>query len=515
MVFLTEVAELLPTLRGRLGADADLRCAVGGLTDAEVVAVLREASELTQQVEQVRAVAAGVVAARSVRSEGHAGLSQARGHRSPASLVQEITGASRADAARQVRVGEALVGAGADADSSGGAVEVPGAEVRAPWFEPLRVELRQGMLTTTQFDVIRRGLGEPPITVAGTEVPDDVTDVDTGPHAVGAPRVLTEEEAAELTAATTAAWAHAAGQLCEEAAQRTVEELGAAARAVRDLLDPAGAEARFLARFEKRSLRIWRDAEGVMHARIDFDDEGALFFASVIDAAMRPRRGGPRFVDDAERERAAALTDDPRTNDQLTYDLVFDVLRAGVLAEPAAVFGTKQPGVRLVQVVQSTGLPAPVAHAEDGLHTVPGRVAEQHQCSTGHVHVTVDGAGNPLNVGREHRLFTPTQRLGLALRDGGCAWNGCDRPASYCEAHHIDEWTADGGRTDIDRGILLCRFHHMNLHHHGWRITRDARGPFVLHGPAGETFILKRRTALGYAWAGIDPPPPRFRPMIA
>lgn len=64
MVVLTDVAELLPTLRGRLGADADLRCAVGGLTDAEVVAVLREASELTQQVEQVCAVAAGVVAAR-------------------------------------------------------------------------------------------------------------------------------------------------------------------------------------------------------------------------------------------------------------------------------------------------------------------------------------------------------------------------------------------------------------------------------------------------------------------
>ena len=83
MVVLTEVAELLPTLRGRLGADADLRYAVGGLTDAEVVAVLREASELTQQVEQVRAVAAGVVAARSVRSATGAASfwPDSRGHR--------------------------------------------------------------------------------------------------------------------------------------------------------------------------------------------------------------------------------------------------------------------------------------------------------------------------------------------------------------------------------------------------------------------------------------------------
>lgn len=490
MVVLTDVAELLPTLRGRLSAGADLPDAVSSLTDAEVVAVLREASELTQQVEQVRAVAAGVVAARSVRSGGHAGLSQARGHRSPASLVQELTGASKAEAARQIRVGEALVGdasgagaAGAD-DVATDAGDAAGAGLRAPWFEPLRAGLQAGGLTTTQFDVIRRGLGEPP-----------------------------EAEAAEMTAAAAAAWSEAAGQLCEEAGRRTVEELGSAARAVRDVMDPAGAEARYLARFERRSLRIWRDADGVMHARIDFDDEGALFLASVIDAGMRPRRGGPRFVDTAEQEQAAALSDDPRTNDQLTYDLVFDVIRAGVLAEPAAVFGTKQPGVRLVQVVRPGGEAAPVVHSEDGLVALPGGAADRQQCETGHVHVTVDAGGNPLNVGREHRLFTSSQRIALALRDGGCAWGGCDRPASYCEAHHIDEWSAHGGRTDIGRGILLCRFHHMNLHHHGWRITRAGNEDFMLHGPDGQATPMHRRAMLAYAWSGIDPPPPRFRPQ--
>ena len=47
---------------------------------------------------------------------------------------------------------------------------------------------------------------------------------------------------------------------------------------------------------------------------------------------------------------------------------------------------------------------------------------------------------------------------------------------------HIDHH-AEGGNTDTDRGILLCRFHHMALHDGGWRITRDGLGDFVLHPP--------------------------------
>jgi len=129
--------------------------------------------------------------------------------------------------------------------------------------------------------------------------------------------------------------------------------------------------------------------------------------------------------------------------------------------------------------------------------------------------VTADACGNPLDVGREARLFTPRQRIALAIRDGGCMWRGCERPPSYCEAHHIDEWNRDRGRTDIDRGILLCRFHHMNLHHSGWRITREGKGDFALHHPDGTAIVLRRRAALGYAWSDIDPPPKRFRPAAA
>jgi hypothetical protein len=281
---------------------------------------------------------------------------------------------------------------------------------------------------------------------------------------------------------------------------------------VRDLMDPAGAEERSQARYERRAFRTWFDQDGTRRGSVAFDDEGGAFFEAIFAAALRPRRGGPRFVDADEKTAAADLAADNRTNDQLAYDLLFDVVRAGVLADASAVFGTRQAGLRLVQAVDSHGVFGPVAVTEDGLTAIPAHVAERRLCEAGAVVAMVDSCGNPLDVGREERLFTPKQRIGLALRDGGCRWPGCDRPSSYCEAHHIDQWHRDHGRTDIARGILLCRFHHMELHHGGWSITRDAKDDFVLHGEDGYRTTLIRRLPLRYLWGDVDPPPRRFRP---
>ncbi|HWV48496.1 MAG TPA: HNH endonuclease signature motif containing protein, partial [Microbacterium sp.] len=305
-----------------------------------------------------------------------------------------------------------------------------------------------------------------------------------------------------------AAWLLAAEQLVDEAAHRTVEELGSSARTLRDLLDPEGAERRFQQRFDARSFRLWTDRDGIHHGSTTYDDEGFALVKSINDAALRPRRGGPRFVDSAEKDAAQKLIEDPRTNDQLAYDLMVDLLHTGARADAPTVFGVKQAGVRLVQTVSSAGERGP-ALTEDGLIALPRAAADQRICDSGSLVVTVDRGRNPLRIGRERRLFTPTQRIALAIRDGGCRWRNCDRPASYCEAHHIDEW-AGGGRTDVERGILLCRFHHMQLHHGGWWITREGSAEFVLHHPSGATFELPQRIALRYAFADVDPPPRRF-----
>jgi predicted restriction endonuclease len=80
----------------------------------------------------------------------------------------------------------------------------------------------------------------------------------------------------------------------------------------------------------------------------------------------------------------------------------------------------------------------------------------------------------------------------LAAIWGGCAVEGCDRPPSWTEAHHIDEWLRHRGETNVDRGILLCRHHHMLIHARGWRIIRRDN-EFLVVGPAGNDEIIPIR----------------------
>lgn len=495
MTYFADLAHHVDVLCSAIGDDAtvsDLPRLVERMSDDDVVAVISATTSLARAAEMLRIAATGVAAARSTRDAGHDGLAQRRGFRSPAAMIQDLTGSTMSDATRSVRLGEALR-AGAftgdvDVDDFGAATtEAPDDDTDvataptpgAPWHAPLSRALLAGTISAAQHDAVMRGLGEPT---------DDARD----------------------------AWSVAAEHLIAEAGQRTVEELARTARTLRDQLDPEGGQRRFDEQFERRSFRTWTDADGVRRGSMIFDPHGGAWVQSILDAALRPRRGGPRFVDADEKATAETLAADPRSNDQLAYDLMLDVLRAGAIADAETVFGTRQAGVRVVITASalSSGRAGGAAFGlvEDDQTTLPAWLVAQQACDTGTRDCTLDVAGNPLDLGREARLFTPAQKIALAIRDGGCRWTGCDRPASYCEAHHVDEWAKDGGCTDVDRGILLCRYHHMALHHGGWRITRDGRDDFLLHPPGGaRPVVLRPRLALRYAWGDIDPPPGRFR----
>ncbi|MBN9611920.1 MAG: DUF222 domain-containing protein [Actinobacteria bacterium] len=490
------VAALRGLLPGTMAASG-LGAALAGLSDDEVLRLAEHAAQARRLLEQVTLATSAAINARSTRDLGHAGLAQSRGFRTPGALVQQVTGVSRGVAMQQIRVGEALL----EAETAGARVSFDGAAVSAdgdgaagcarppglPWHAPLGEALVEGMLSPAQHDAIARGLGEP---AAGA----------------GIQGVADEGSASEQPPSSAAieAWSLAAERLVSLAAEVPVEELAKQARQVRDLLDPAGGRARFMARYEARSFRFWTDQDGLTHGRFVFDDESAEWVRTIIDTALRPRRGGPRFVSGDEQTQADRLTRDPRSNEQLAHDLLIDVLRAGSVADAETVFGARLAGIKLVQVVnrdeylaeQRTAQTARAGHGsalrEDSARptrfqesgtVIPMSLGERQRCNTGVQTVITDEVGNPLDVGREQRLFTSRQRVALAIRDGGCRWPGCERPASYCEAHHVDHWEADHGRTDVDRGVLLCRFHHLQLHNNGWSITRDGLGPFLLHAP--------------------------------
>jgi 5-methylcytosine-specific restriction protein A len=92
----------------------------------------------------------------------------------------------------------------------------------------------------------------------------------------------------------------------------------------------------------------------------------------------------------------------------------------------------------------------------------------------------------PLAVGFASRYATPAQRRALAVRDGsGCAHPGCTVPGWRCVAHHITPWD-EGGPSDLPNLVLLCRYHHREVHrgrlrivfHHGHATTqRTDRAP--------------------------------------
>ena len=42
----------------------------------------------------------------------------------------------------------------------------------------------------------------------------------------------------------------------------------------------------------------------------------------------------------------------------------------------------------------------------------------------------------------------------------------------FVETHHIAGVAEDGGLTDLDNGVLLCNFHHHELHRKRWQIIR-------------------------------------------
>ncbi|MCG2622746.1 HNH endonuclease [Arthrobacter sp. I2-34] len=84
--------------------------------------------------------------------------------------------------------------------------------------------------------------------------------------------------------------------------------------------------------------------------------------------------------------------------------------------------------------------------------------------------VVIDARGAPLDLGLSVRLASPAQRRAIAVRDQGCIFPGCDRPPSWCEAHHV-VWYSRGGPTDVGNLCLLCPQHHTFIHTGAWELA--------------------------------------------
>ncbi|MFP7759671.1 DUF222 domain-containing protein [Marisediminicola sp. LYQ85] len=450
----------MPTLSAALLDRAAVVADLGGtaesiaaLDHADLTAAVESVAALQHNVDQFAALIAGEVAHRSRPELGHQGLAQKAGFVSPVAMIQRVAHVSRAEATRLVETGSLLAEA-----ASAGAQPVGGHDGSAPpsWRDALAAAVTSGALSLDAMDAIRRVFSE-------------ITGVD---------EIVLEDAADDLIAAGPGL---------------TPEQLWRRARQVRDLLDADGIERREKQHRDLRTVRTWWDATTGMHCgswRLAPED-GALV-ADAFAQILSPRRGGPRFVDPAARATAEELLNDGRTDEQVSADAFVDLVRLAVDADPGTLFGGRRPAVRIVVTADRLEGRTGPGFLEGRTDTVSAPTIERAICNTGVISVGFDRDGQCVNVGRDRRLFTERQRIGLTVRDGGCRFPGCERPPSYCEAHHINPWAGAEGRTDIADGILLCRRHHLLIHDNRWQVHRD-RADYFLRPPPdvdpGRVFI--------------------------
>lgn len=387
------------------------------LDDAELLELLKHSAEHEMLARSHSAVLAGELARRSAPELGHDGLAQKLGHRTAQKLIQATTGSTSRAASQAVRVG--------------------GLAESHPWLARVAAGVADGALSADAADAIRGGLGVP-----SDEIPASVL-------------------------------ARAAEGLILEAVSIDADRLFVRARTVRDELDEAGILDRERAAHEARGLRMQSMRDGTVRILWNLDPIDGSVVAELYDRATSPRRGGPRFV--TEEEHSRRIADDPRSTEQLASDVFYQLITSGAEVDPSQLLGRCAPAVRVTvterQLIARTGH----GRVQGSQVAVSLETVERLACAQGTVAVVFDERGQPLDVGREQRLFTARQRTALAERDGGCRWSGCERPPRWTEAHHIRHWVRDSGRTDVADGILLCKHHHLLLHDHHWEVER--RGP--------------------------------------
>jgi hypothetical protein len=107
---------------------------------------------------------------------------------------------------------------------------------------------------------------------------------------------------------------------------------------------------------------------------------------------------------------------------------------------------------------------APGGELDDGT-VIPAEAVRRLACDSAISRIIAKGE-REAETTRASRTTPPAIRRALAVRDRGCVIVGCNRPARWTDAHHVEHWTR-GGPTVMSNLILLCKHHHRLAHEGG------------------------------------------------
>lgn len=237
-----------------------------------------------------------------------------------------------------------------------------------------------------------------------------------------------------------------------------------------------------------RELAWSQDADGSLRLRGRLPAEQAQLVREVLDplSAPQPAQDGtpdPRTATQRRADALVALAAHHRgcghvpahAGEQVTVNVIVRAdtlagLRAGQVCptcaqptpapDPAQPADPAQPG--------RSGLVPDPAVFDDGTPLGP-QTTRRLACDSWLAYAIQTSQGTLLDIGRRSRTVPPALRRALMLRDRGCAFPGCGRPPTWCQAHHIRHW-AHGGPTEINNLVLVCGHHHRWVHTRGWDI---------------------------------------------
>ena len=197
-------------------------------------------------------------------------------------------------------------------------------------------------------------------------------------------------------------------------------------------------------------LHLHTRANGRLVLRGEFDPESSALITTVLSPLARPRPStdaGP----------------DPRTAAERNGDALVELVHLAAATSELPSEAGERPHLLVTVSLQS--LRDDIGHATlNGIGPIDAASARRIACDAKIIPAVLGGRSEPLDLGRATYTVPTALRRALILRDGGCAFPGCDRPHRLCHGHHIRHW-ADGGLTRLDNVALLCGRHHRLIHH--------------------------------------------------
>jgi hypothetical protein len=262
--------------------------------------------------------------------------------------------------------------------------------------------------------------------------------------------------------------------LAEVAATRPHAELRQVVEHYLARLDPDGPEPDPT---EGRSLTLVKHADGSLSVRGELDAVGGEKLQAAVESIVQ----------------ASRPAGDVRTRAQQSADALVQLCDNALGSGRLPTLRTVKPhvvvGIGLDDLVDPATGPA-TAHLGFGA-TISAARGRWLACDGSITRIVIGPEGQPLDLGRAHRVVPPHLRRAVEARDGGCVFAGCDAPSHWCDVHHLVHW-ADGGETSLENSGLLCERHHSKVHH-GFRIERDTAGRWHTYRPDGtEIHVLPR-----------------------